>query len=282
MKKLSFLIVVVALVTNIGVLQSVAKDQFRDCGDCPEMVVLPAGKFILGSNQYPSEMPITPVVIPKPFAIGKFEVTFDQWAACVNDNGCQSNPHPGDNGGKDARGQHPVIFIKWAHAQEYIDWLNDKVKGSPYRLPSEAEWEYAARAGQTSKMISNYSWGNEIDCDKASFGGSPGGECFVKQVGDFNQNRPVGSYKANAYGLHDMHGNVAEWVEDCWHYGYKNLPEKSKKTGAAWAQDACTFRVVRGGSTVSPPWHLRTSNRSRLGAVNKERDFGFRVARSLP
>ena len=280
MKNLPLLLVVVGWVTGFGVSQSIAKDQFQDCSECPEMVVIPAGKIDLGSKQYPSEMPVTPITIPNPFAMGKFEITFDQWAACVKGNGCQSNPHPSDSGG--GRGRHPVIFVKWDHAREYIKWLNGKVKGSPYRLPSEAEWEYAARAGQTGNQISNYSWGNDIDCDKASFGGRRGGECFEGQDDDFNQNRPVGSYKANAYGLHDLHGNVAEWVEDCWHYGYKNLPEKTKKTGAAWAQEACTFRVVRGGSTISPSWHLRTSNRSRLGAVNKERDFGFRVARSMP
>ena len=280
MQKLSLLVVVISLAVCFGVSHSIAKDLFQDCSDCPIMVVIPAGTIDLGSKQYPSEMPVTAVTIPNSFAMGKFEITFDQWAACAKGKGCQSNPYPSDTGGR--RGQHPVIFVKWVHAHEYINWLNSKIKGSPYRLPSEAEWEYAARAGQSGDEISNYSWGDQIDCNKASFGGRRGGECFEDQKADFKHNRPVGSYKANAYGLHDMHGNVAEWVEDCWHYGYKNLPERTIKTGAAWVQDTCTFRVVRGGSTISPPWHLRTSNRSRLGAVNKEKDFGFRVARSLP
>lgn len=279
MSKIPTLFILAVCFTGFDYSSAATNMVFKDCDDCPQMVVIPAGRINIGSNKFASEMPVTQVTIPESIAIGKFEITFDEWDACARSNGCQSNPTPSDNGG--GRGKRPVINVTWVQVNEYINWLNSKADDVHYRLPSEIEWEFAARSGQTENGRTEYSWGNEIGCDKAHYGGRQGGDCFENLKGEPKQNVPVGSYNPNAFGLYDMHGNVAEWVQDCWHYGYKNLPDTAKQTGGAWQQDECTFRVVRGGSSISPPWHLRMSNRSRLGAVNKGAYFGFRVARTM-
>ncbi len=257
-----------------------AADTFRDCDDCPEMVRVPAGVFTMGSKTYGSEMPPTPIVIAKNFAIGKYEVTFKNWAACVKDDGCQSNPAPSDH--KWGKGTRPVIYVTWHHTQDFLRWLNHKVEGNPYRLLSEAEWEYAARADRDGKNTTEYSWGNSINCNLANYGRRRGSLCFDHQMEEHGKTRRVGSYSANPFGLHDMHGNVWEWVEDCWHNSFQELPTKVKNNGAAWTDGDCVFRVIRGGSWINEPGRLRSSNRSRLGAANRDLNFGFRVARSLP
>jgi len=252
---------------------------FRDCANCPVMVVIPAGSFQIGSNTRISETPQTPVSIPEPFALGKFEVTFEEWGACVADGGC-ANKSPSDHGW--GKGKRPVIYVTWEHAGNYIVWLNSKVKGSPYRLPSEAEWEYAARGDPTGVKRSEYGWGNSIDCKNSHYNGGKNSDCYFKFNGAFRGTRPVGSYPANNFGLFDMHGNVWEWVEDCWHSNYATLPTLTKTQGAPWVSENCIFRVIRGGSWMNEADRLRSSNRSRLGAVNRDFNFGFRVARSLP
>src|SRR5947209_3851911 len=185
--------------------------QFKDCADCPQMVVIPAGEFTMGSP--PSEQAAEAqhrVTIAAPFAVSKFEITFDEWAACLKGGGCNGY-RPADQGW--GRGKRPVVNLSWENAKDYVKWLSQKT-GKPYRLLSEAEWEYAARAGTTTPFW----FGDTLTPSQANFDGSPDG------TGPSPVNRkntlPVGSFPANAFGLHDMHGNAWEWVEDCWHDDY--------------------------------------------------------------
>jgi formylglycine-generating enzyme required for sulfatase activity len=235
---------------------------FRDCSDCPEMVELPRGRFMMGSAEGDAdEKPQHEVLIAKPFAVGKFEVTFAEWGACAADGGCLKNKSPGDEGwGKTRR---PVINVSWNDAKEYLAWLSRKT-GKPYRLLSEAEWEYAARAGTSTK----YAFGDSIDKQQARFSdGKPG----IGQTAD------VGSYAANAWGLHDMHGNVWEWVEDCYAPNYLQVPSD----GSAQIIPGCSSRVLRGGSWDYDPRDLRSAVRYKLPPVYRVDEIGFRVAKDV-
>jgi hypothetical protein len=185
----------------------VAGREFRDCDACPIMVAIPPGKFLMGSpateaGRFDHEGPQREVTIAKAFAVGKFEVTFDDWEACVAGGGCQTNTSPGDRGwGKGAR---PVINVSWNDAQDFVRWLSAKT-GQTYRLFSEAEWEYAARAGTTTP----FSFGATISTAQANYDGNHTYGGGVK--GEYREKTaPVGSFPANAFGLHDMHGNVWE------------------------------------------------------------------------
>ena len=234
---------------------------FKDCEDCPEMVVVPAGRFRMGDLQgggVDDEKPVHDVRIDYIFAVGKFEVTFAEWDACTSNGGC-GGYHPVDHGW--GRGRNPVKYLSWDDAQAYVSWLSAKT-GQSYRLLSEAEWEYVARAGTGTK----YSWGNQFDSAKAN--------------NNESTTRPVGSYEPNGFGLYDVHGNVWEWVEDCWHDGYQGAPTD----GSAWTSGGdCSLRVRRGGSGSNSPWDRRAANRSWLGAGDRKDDYvnGFRVARTL-
>jgi formylglycine-generating enzyme required for sulfatase activity len=235
---------------------------FRECGkDCPEMIVIPAGSFTMGSptteqGRYGNEGPQHKVVIAKRFAVSKFDVTFVDWDACVSVGGC---PKAGDsNFGRDTR---PVINVGWDDAQTYVAWLS-KMTGKDYRLLTEAEWEYAARAGTTTA----YYWGGEIGKGNANCDGC-GSEW------DNRQTSPVGSFKPNAFGLYDMAGNVWQWVQDCYHGDYKEAPTD----GSAWTSGNCSNRVVRGGSWGSDPQYLRAANRSWFAADGRNYFLGFRV-----
>jgi formylglycine-generating enzyme required for sulfatase activity len=193
---------------------------FRDCADCPEMVVVPAGSFTMGSppgeeGRSETEGPQRKVTIARPFAVGKFEVTFTEWDACVAAGGCKHNPN--DQGW--GRGGRPVIDVSWNDiTREYLPWLSRKT-GKTYRLLTEAEWEYAARAGTTTPFW----WGSSISTSQANYhgpttyGGGPKGEYRQKTV-------PVDSFAANLWGLYNVHGNVWEWVEDCWHMPIPVVP----------------------------------------------------------
>lgn len=243
-------------------------DTFRECAEnCPEMVVVPAGDFMMGAptneeGRTDSEGPQHKVTIPAPFAVSKFEVTFDEWDACVTYGDC--NPQIVDNGF--GRGRKPVINVSWYDAQRYVAWLS-KMTGKPYRLLSEAEWEYAARAGTESP----YLWGDEIGKGHANCQGC-GSEWDGKQTA------PVGSFAANAFGLHDMPGNVSEWVEDCYHPNYNGAPAN----GSAWTTGGdCSVRMIRsGGWNISPP-NLRSASRGRGKTFVQFDSLGFRVARTL-
>ena len=233
--------------------------EFRDCPACPLMVVVPAGGFVMGSSGgNRSERPPHTVTLRRKFALGKYEVTFKEWDACIADGGCRSKPF--DEGW--GRGNRPVINVTWDDAKEYVRWLSGKT-GERYHLPSEAQWEYAARAKSTSK----YAWGNSIGRNRANCS-----SCGSQFAG--KQTAPAGSFKPNRFGLHDMHGNVWEWVEDCWHRTYKRAPTD----GSAWTTGACGQSVLRGGSWREGSSALRASQRTKYHSA-PHNTFGFRVAR---
>jgi formylglycine-generating enzyme required for sulfatase activity len=195
------------------------------------------------------------VIISQPFAIGKYEVTFAEWDACVAGGGC-GGYHPSDEGW--GRGKQPVMQISWEDAKSYVVWLSQKT-GKPYRLPMDAEWEYAARAG----TVTPYPWGDQPSHNQANYGTDACCAGWVSEKDRWEGSSPVGSFPANAFGLHDMQGNVWEWVEDC-------------------SDAACTQRVLRGGSWNSYPNLLRSANRNENSISKRPTNYGFRVARDLP
>jgi formylglycine-generating enzyme required for sulfatase activity len=234
---------------------------FRDCAECPEMVVIPAGRFTMGSpagelGRSSSEGPQREVSVRRPLAVGKFEVTFAEWDACVAAGGCSHRPS--DIGwGRDRR---PAINVGWDDAQEYVRWLSQRT-GRRYRLLTEAEWEYAARAGTSTA----YAFGPTISPSHANYSESR-----------LYRTQPVGSYGANRFGLHDMYGNVMEWVQDCWREGYAAAPTEA---GQAVESGSCSVRVLRGGSWLNTPQNLRAAVRERDVTGKRLNFFGFRVAR---
>jgi len=243
--------------------------EFRDCAGCPQMVVIPAGEFTMGSP--PAERGAEAqhrVTITTPFAVGKFEITFEEWDACAKDGGCGGHRPSDESWG---RGQRPVINISWDDAKAYADWLSRKT-GKTYRLLTESEWEYAARAGTTTM----FSFGENISPTQANHDGSTDGS----GPSDVNrqQTLPVGSFPPNGFGLHDMHGNVAEWVEDCWHVDYT---AKAPTDGSAWVEGDCQGRVVRGGSWGDSQEELRSAGRTGGYREDQFDTTGLRVARNL-
>src|SRR5215217_7340554 len=239
--------------------------EFNECANgCPVMIVLPAGKFIMGSPEnepdwHASEGPPHEVTVAKPFAVSKFEVTFDDWDACVAAAAC---PRVLDSWG---RGDMPVINVSWNDAKRYVAWVS-QVTGEEYRLLTESEWEYAARAGANTP----FSWG-----DDPAAGNANCGECGSQWDG--RQTAPVGSLKSNALGLHDMHGNVWEWVEDSWHETYDGAPSD----GSAWLQGGDpSYRVVRGGSWRNEREFVRAAVRFKRNVNVRFDTLGFRVARA--
>jgi formylglycine-generating enzyme required for sulfatase activity len=229
-------------------------DPFLDCADCPVMVVLPAGEFVMGSNEYESARPVRRVTISRLFAVGKYEVTFAEWDACVAAGGCKHRP--GDESW--GCGKRPVINVSWHDAREYGAWLSRKT-GKTYRLLSEAEWEYAARAGTTTR----YAFGDTISTRHAQHNATKTVE--------------VGSFPANRFGLHDLHGNVGEWVEDAWHPSYQGVPAD----GSAWSGVDGDARVLRGGSWSSIPVVLSSHVRLLTHPASRNNITGFRLARTL-
>jgi len=246
---------------------------FKDCADCPEMVVIPAGTFMMGSpaseeGRDDREGPQHPVNIPKQFAAGKFEVTFDEWDTCVRESGCSREA---DDYGEWGRGRRPVVDVSWEDAKQYTKWLSAKT-GKYYRLLSEAEWEYAARAGTNTK----FSTGANINPSQANYDAS---ESFAGSVTGIpkRQTVPVGSYPPNAFGLHDVHGNVVEWTEDCWNANYNGAPTDS----SARTTGDCGSRMLRGGEFGEGARYLRSAARSGLPVAARNSSHGFRVARTL-
>jgi formylglycine-generating enzyme required for sulfatase activity len=242
---------------------------FRECDkDCPEMIVLPAGSFSMGSSptdkgHYSNEVPQHPVTIARPFAVSKFDVTFADWDACVSVDGCAQATDAGYG-----RGTKPVIYVNWNEAQRYVTWFS-KMTGQSYRLLTEAEWEYAARAGSTTA----YSWGDDIKRDDTAMANCNG--CGSQW--DNRQTSPVGSFKPNAFGLYDMAGNVWQWVQDCYHADYSGAPTD----GSAWTSGDCSHRVIRGGSWGNDPQSLRAADRVRTSFVVRTSILGFRIGRTL-
>jgi formylglycine-generating enzyme required for sulfatase activity len=232
---------------------------FRDIDApwCPELVVIPPGEFLMGSSDddaeaYDDEKPQHRVRIAYPLAIGRYPVTFGEY-----DHFCEQTRRQPPDDQAWGRGRRPVINVSWDDAKAYVEWLAADT-GQPYRLLSEAEWEYACRAGTTTR----YWWGDDISEDKANRG---------------NRTSEVGSYPASPFGLYDMHGNVWEWVEDRWHGTYEGAPAD----GAAWLEGKNSGRVVRGGSWDNNPWILRAACRNCIGTDFRDYYLGFRVARTF-
>lgn len=239
----------------------VAGETFRDCADCPELVVVPEGEFDMGSSDSEYEKPVHRVVLARPFAIGRREVTFAEWDRCVAAGGCRHRPD--DHGwGRDAQ---PVIDVSYDDAKAYLAWLA-QTTGRGYRLPSEAEWEYAARAGS----VTPHWWGRDVGPGRAN--------CSTCATPAPRRTLPAGSFRPNAFGLYDTAGNAAEWVEDCWNETYRGAP----RDGAAWTAGQCRQRVLRGGSFGSTPAAIRTAARFRYDKDVRYYANGFRIARDLP
>ncbi len=261
-------------------------DTFQDCPDCPEMVVIPSGTFMMGAPESEEESedgerPVHQVTIAYPFAAGKYEVTFAEWYECVAAGGCSHKPK--DFWSRWSRGRRPVVNVYWHDAQEYVRWLKMKT-GYEYRLPSESEWEYMARAGTTTPFHT----GQSITPEQANFDGEYSYRSYPGKGLDRSRTVEVGSFAANAFGLHDMHGNVNEWVQDCWDglaeingdyvmTGYMGAPVD----GSAWESDDCFSRVLRGGAYDSKPGELRSAKRSWFYPYMRGSYLGFRVVRTL-
>ncbi len=233
---------------------------FRDCPDCSEMVVVPAGEFKMGSGDTAYEKPEHRVVIANPFAIGRREITFEEWDLCVASGGCKYRPD--DHGW--GRGSRPVIDVSWDDAKAFVNWLSQKTQKG-YRLPSEAEWEYAARAGTNSQFW----WG------RAPVNGNA--NCEDCSSTPPRRTLPAGSFRPNGFGLFDVAGNVAEWVEDCWNESYRGAPTD----GSAWTTGQCRQRGLRGGSFASKANVIRSAARFRYDQDVRYYANGFRVARDL-
>ncbi len=277
MKTLKYIALSTALAVplgNVSVAPSKARPSvklgsgasFRDCPECPEMIVVPAGSFTMGSpgsepGREVYEGPKHKVTITKSFAAGKFAVTFAEWDACVAGGGCNGY-EPDDKGW--GRKDRPVINVRWDDAKAYVVWLSAKT-GQSYRLLSEAEREYVTRAGTSTP----YWWGSAITSSQANYGGG-GGEGGQKTV-------PVKSFQPNPWGFYQVHGNVWEWIEDCWTDNYDAAPAD----GSAWTTEACNRRVLRGGSWGIGPNGLRAAFRSSYFATLRDAYTGFRVARTV-
>lgn len=280
-------------------------EKFRECGVCPEMIVVPPGKFAMGSppdeaGRGDDEGPQQEVRIEHAFAVGRYEVTRRQYEAFLRDTGypvsgeCVTDrrkpgqwaPDPQTNfndPGFEQAADHPAACVSWNDAKAYIGWLNQKTAGG-YRLLTEAEWEYAARAGTSTA----YPWGISIDDGCAHMNGFD--RVILKRKGDLYKGEPVpfaecsdgylntapvGSFRPNAFGLHDMIGNLAEWVEDCSTQSYA-----SSEAGDAQTSD-CSKRMVRGGSWGTQPRQLRSAERIRYLPSDVDDSIGIRVAKSL-
>jgi formylglycine-generating enzyme required for sulfatase activity len=239
--------------------------EFSECASgCPAMIVIPAGRFSMGSPEddadaRANERPRHEVTIANPIAVSKFEATFDEWDACVAAGAC---PRVLDRWG---RGQMPAINVSWNDAKQYAAWLS-RVTGKPYRLLTEAEWEYAARAG----AVTRYPRGDGPGHGEASCDG-------CRSRWDLRQTAPVGSFKPNAFGLYDMQGNVWEWVEDAWHDNYDGAP----KDASEWASGDPDYRVARGGSWRNDTSYLRAAAREKRNINVRFDTLGFRVGRTL-
>jgi len=272
--------------------------EFQECPECPKMVAIPAGKFVMGSptsehGRFDSEGP-QHIVSVQAFAIGLYNVTNTEFLAFLQETGYRPAPcnpvlgltwkprgaTPASPPDQVESPLQPAVCLNWNDAQAYIAWLNGKVRGTlassrppagPYRLPSEAEWEYAARAGTTTARW----WGDAIGTGRANCNG-----CGSKWDGRLIA--PVGSFGPNLFGLYDVLGNVWQWVDDCWNESYVG----ASSDGRSWTTGDCSKRVLRGGSWSSVPAFVRSATRSRADAGGKDFDYstyaGFRVARTLP
>jgi formylglycine-generating enzyme required for sulfatase activity len=267
---------------------------FAECRNCPEMIILPAGSFTMGSPADEAlrrdNEPQSTITFPTAFAIARTPVTWDQWESCVRDNWCdgiavetalsslpdgEPNPDFRDRG----RGSRPVVGVSWFDAQAFVGWLNAKAGADDaYHLPSEAEWEYAARAGTTTA----FPWGAELDYNYGNFGNDGeglGGKAEGRDVW-LDETSPVASFPPNDFGVYDMHGNIFEWTEDCYEADRAHAPTD----GTANKEGNCANRVFRSGTFLSNPYMQRSARRGApYPATRRGRNYlGFRVAKTLP
>ena len=297
----TLVVLVVSLMAAAGVPQdafSQTRDVghvFRDCPHCPEMVVVRSGRFMMGSppseeGRYDDEGPQRGVTIGSAFAVGVYEVTRGEFGRFVSSTGRSMGDScwTWENGevkfrsgrgwrnpGFSQRDSHPVVCVSWNDARAYVRWLSGET-GESYRLLSESEWEYAARAGTATR----YWWGDSSSsqCRYANGADASSGLDWGVDCDDgYYRTSPVGSFAANAFGLHDVHGNVWEWVQDCWNDSYAGAPGD----GSAWESGECSLRVLRGGSWYDNPRVLRAALRYGIGTGNRFNYIGFRVARTF-
>lgn len=267
---------------------------FRDCPDCPELVVVASGRFDMGSppterGRHDNEGPVRPIAIGYRFAVGVHEVTrgeFDRFVSATGramgracwawDGEWSERPRTGwRDPGFPQDDEHPVTCVSWNDAKAYVRWLSEQT-GEPYRLLSEAEWEYVARAGTA---MARY-WGADSSAQCRYANGADASTGYPQAVDcddGYAQTSPAGSYDANAFGLHDILGNVFEWLEDCWNDSYRGAPSN----GSAWEAGDCDRRVFRGGAWLYEPRFLRSAFRVRYAPGYRSNVLGFRVARSL-
>ena len=272
-------------------------DRWRDCEGCPEVIALPGGTFTMGSpaseeGRYEREGPAHEVTISRPFAIGVYEVTRNEYARFVRATGHSFDEEPClvNDGGYHWResstqnwrdmafpqtGRHPAVCVSWNDATAYVSWLSEHTQGT-YRLPSAAEWEYAARAGTTTPWY--WGIGYDVQCQYANGADEESELPWGTECSDGNAKTSlVGSFRPNAFGVHDVLGNAWEWVQDCYRPTYDGAPVD----GSAWEADHCSGRVMRGASWASTPKYLRTGHRAGESADFRSDYTGFRVARSL-
>jgi formylglycine-generating enzyme required for sulfatase activity len=296
-------------IASVDVAKLKAGEVFRECPNCPEMVVVPAGIFTMGSSDadtardlaavpdfaidfarrvLPDEHPEHIVSIGQPFAIGKYPVTRREFAIFVKETGYSIDGpctihlnhkflYPSDSDwqkpGFTQTDEDPVVCVSWNDAQAYVTWLNKKISSGnatyleSYRLPTEAEWEYAVRGGTKTARW----WGDDV--------GSNNAICDVcGSKWDNKQTAPVGSFRPNPFGLFDMLGNVWQWTEDCWHPDYIDAP----KDGSAWISGKwCEARMVRGADWSSDSWVLRSAERTRLYITKRGNFLGFRIVKNM-
>ena len=268
---------------------------FRDCPHCPEMVVVPSGRFMMGSpsseeDRSSGEGPRRRVTIGSPFAVGAHEVTRDEFGRFVSstDRSMGDSCWTWENGegknrsglgwwnpGFSQTGSHPVVCVSWNDARAYVRWLSGET-GESYRLLSESEWEYAARAGTQTR----YHWGDSSSSQCRYANGADASSGLDWGVGcddGYSRTSPVGSFEGNSFGLHDVHGNVWEWVQDCWNESYTGAP----RNGSVWESGECSRRIIRGAAWYDNPRDLRAASRVWLGTGFRYVDVGFRVARTF-
>lgn len=303
MKQSAVLLLLISVIFSKDTVSATAQrapgTAFRDCRDCPEVVVIPGGNFTMGSSASEKSWAVSHGAAPesvsdespqrsislRSFALGKYVVTRGEYAAFVRETGYPEGDGCGQDGEKwnkqvgvswrnpsfKQTDRDPVVCVSWRDARAYVSWLNGKIIRNsnsgegPYRLPSESEWEYAARAGTTTRF-----WWSDEDSDAA-------GHAWYKDNAG-GETHPVGLKPANPFGLYDMAGNVWQWTEDCYSDSYANAPTD----GTAFELDINCRRVDRGGSWFHPSWLLRPATRERNPADYRDQIMGLRVARSLP
>ena len=270
-------------------------ERWRDCDECPELIAIPAGVFTMGSpasekGRHERESPAHQVAITRPFAIGVYEVTRNEYSrfvravdhssdleSCLVNEGHLWKERPGQNWRILAFPQtprHPVVCVNWYDATAYVSWLS-QTTGFEYRLPSAAEWEYAARAGTNTPWY----WGDSTDeqCAYANGADETTDLPWRAQCNDGHaQTALVGVLQPNAFGLHDVLGNAWEWVQDCFNWSYEGAPAD----GSAWEEGDCTARAMRGASWASTPTYLRAAHRAGQHAGFRSDYVGFRVVRT--